>query len=86
MSHIMHAAKWNLPPCPKCGAWQGDPCRTPGWQTRAPHKERVAKCDHPIGWYHEPDGTFRCPRCHKKMTEADKKRVAEFEKRAKGMR
>jgi hypothetical protein len=39
-SHIAFASKHNLPPCPTCKAWRGDPCRTPGWKTRAPHKDR----------------------------------------------
>lgn len=40
MSHIQHAAEHNLPPCPRCSAEQGDPCRTPGWKTCRPHAER----------------------------------------------
>jgi hypothetical protein len=42
MSNVRDAAIQNLPPCPVCGAWQGDPCRTPAGSTRAPHKARLS--------------------------------------------
>lgn len=41
-SHVRDAATRSLPSCPKCKALPGDPCRTPGWKTRKPHKEREA--------------------------------------------
>lgn len=40
MTPILDAATRNLPACPRCGAWQGDPCRKPGGGTTAPHKAR----------------------------------------------
>lgn len=27
--------------CPSCGAWAGDPCRTPRWRITDPHKARL---------------------------------------------
>lgn len=36
------AAALKLPPCAKCKALRGDPCRTPAWRTRMPHAGRVA--------------------------------------------
>jgi hypothetical protein len=41
-SHVRDAAECNLPKCPRCFAWRGDPCRTPSDHTRKPHKERLA--------------------------------------------
>lgn len=40
--HIQDAVVGNYPPCPRCKSLQGDPCRTPGWKTCAPHQERLA--------------------------------------------
>lgn len=45
MSRVYEAAQYNLPPCPKCGALQGDPCRTPSNKTCNPHKERLTKVE-----------------------------------------
>lgn len=40
MTPIVDAATRNLPPCPLCQALQGDPCRTPNWETTKPHAAR----------------------------------------------
>ena len=40
MTPVLDAAMRNLPPCKRCGAARGDPCRTPRGSTRYPHKER----------------------------------------------
>lgn len=40
VSPISDAAKRNLPPCGKCKAYRGDPCRSPSGATRYPHVER----------------------------------------------
>lgn len=37
---ILDAATRVLPPCPKCKALRGDPCRTPMDKITKPHKER----------------------------------------------
>jgi hypothetical protein len=37
----MEAAEGNYPPCSRCGAAQGDPCRTPAGQTTKPHRVRL---------------------------------------------
>ena len=47
ISHVAHspiedAWRRNLPPCPKCHAWKGDPCRTPRDRVTKPHREREA--------------------------------------------
>ena len=39
-SNILDAVQRNLPPCPMCEADKGDPCRTPQYKARKPHKER----------------------------------------------
>lgn len=38
--YVLDAATRQLPPCPKCGAGKGDPCRTPLLRTTAPHAGR----------------------------------------------
>ncbi len=38
---VLEAAKMNLPPCKKCGALRGDPCRKPSGVTTTPHLERM---------------------------------------------
>lgn len=43
---ILEAARANYPPCPRCGALNGDPCRTPSWHTTKPHKEREIPTPH----------------------------------------
>jgi hypothetical protein len=42
-SRVREAFEKNFPPCGRCGALQGDPCRTPGSETCAPHKSRVTQ-------------------------------------------
>jgi len=40
MGPVRDAITRNLPPCPKCKADRGDPCRLPSWRTCKPHKAR----------------------------------------------
>lgn len=42
-NRIIEAASDNLPPCPKCSALRGDPCRKPNGHTTTPHLERIQK-------------------------------------------
>jgi hypothetical protein len=39
-SHVLDAARQNLPPCSSCRASRGDPCRTPSGRARSPHQGR----------------------------------------------
>lgn len=39
-SPIQDAFMRDLPKCPKCGAWRGDPCRTPMGSTTKAHRDR----------------------------------------------
>lgn len=39
-SPIEDAYRRELPPCRKCGALKGDPCRTPKNKVTRPHKQR----------------------------------------------
>ena len=42
MNLIEYNKKFQSTGCPKCGAWQGDPCRTPKRaKVTQPHRERV---------------------------------------------
>jgi len=38
--NVFNAVVMNLARCDVCGADVGDPCRTPRWKTRRPHRGR----------------------------------------------
>lgn len=38
---ILYAIEHDLPPCPRCKAAQGDPCRSPSWKTVPAHLARL---------------------------------------------
>lgn len=41
MNLVEYNRKFQSLGCPTCGAWPGDPCRTPKWKVTQPHAERV---------------------------------------------
>ena len=38
---VLGAAEFNLPRCPYCRAWRGDPCRDPSADATTPHISRL---------------------------------------------
>jgi hypothetical protein len=58
---VADASERDLPPCPKCGAGRGDPCRTPGDRTTDPHASRGVTFEY--GFYDsDPEGEHRYDR------------------------